>query len=99
MAGTSTDQHMHMIAGALMIRAVLRGSRTMPPRYANRSERISGPIRGFRGWGQKIRCTHDLAPDLRHFSFAPSGLVAFVTPLTQGSRPGLQSVAASRFND
>jgi hypothetical protein len=40
---------------------------------------------------------HDIAAGLRHVSFALSGLAPGFHP-TQGLRPGLQSVAASRLS-
>lgn len=81
-----------------MISAVSRSSRTMPPRYAKRSERMSGAIRGLRSLVLKIRCTTRL-PQVWATVLSPfQGLLPDFT-FTQGLRPGLQSVAASRLND
>jgi hypothetical protein len=54
-----------------MISAVQRSSRTIPPRYAKRSERISGAIRGLRSLVLKIRCTTTL----------PQVCATFLSPL------------------
>src|SRR5271155_1303167 len=79
-----------------MISAVPRNSRTMPPRYAKRSERMSGPIRGCRSLVLKIRCTTTLPQVWATFLSPLQGLFPDRT-VTQGLRPGLQSCAASRL--
>jgi hypothetical protein len=81
----------------LMMRAVLRSCRIMPPRYAKRSERISGLIRGLHCLVLKIKCTTTL-PQVCATSFALSGLVCR-DHAAQGWRPGLYSCAASRLSN
>src|SRR5579863_83151 len=78
------------------MRAVPRISRTMPPRYAKRLERISGSIKGLRCLVLKIRCTTTLPRVCATFLSPFQGLFLDLT-LTQGLRPGLQSSAAARL--
>lgn len=79
-----------------MMIAVPRSSRTMPPKYAKRSERMSGAIRGLRSFVLKISWTTTLPQVCATFLSPFQGLLPDFT-LTQGLRPGLQSVAASRL--
>jgi hypothetical protein len=70
----------------------------MPPRYAKTSERMSGTIRGLRSLVLKIKCTTTLPQVCATFLSPFQGLLPDCI-LTQGLRPGLQSVAASRLID
>src|SRR3977135_1435888 len=80
-----------------MISAVQRSSWTIPPRYAKRSARMSGPIRGLRSLVLKIRCTTRLPQVCATLLLSPfQGFLPDFT-FTQGLRPGLQSAAASRL--
>ena len=77
MAGTSTDQHMHVIAGAVND----QGCAAQFPDDAAQIREKSGTNvwtdQRLAQLGAEDQVNNDIAAGLRHFSFALSGLAAF----------------------